>query len=571
MFNVDRSNRWLWAVGAAFSLQIAFCVWVWSLGGYRAIPIELFGVCQIVPGVLAVIFAGQRRWIMCRELLRGSGLAALASWVVAVAVVWMCVQFGVLQGEGTLLDHEQAMQLYPMRGYVANWMLTDSGYLWFLLCLAPLLHMVNAACEELMWRGYLLTALTERFGQHVAAASSALIWGLWHAPMVLILGWAFPGQPLVGAVVFTVGLLIWGVVLARLKQTTGGLLAPVVMHATFNAWMIGYFNLQIQESDGAMFSPWGPLGWAFGGVVALAVYHFRPDQIFDDVAPHVETAQSQYLELKSGLRIHYTDTGTRSGQVVVLLHGFMASLRDFDAWVQPLGKFDRVLRLDLPGMGLTAGSPAVRLDEEFVSDCLVEFLDRMGVRQAAFVGHSRGGYAAWVFAIMHPERVNKLVLISAAGLSQGHEPRRAPLSFRLAEYAWLKPVLRYVAARWLVRLTLKSLMSDPRHVTQEWVDRAYRLTLLTGNRSTFLRLRPFWDRPDLQARLSDIKVPTLILWGCDDYLIPVRHAHLFQAAVQHAQVKVYAGVAHYPMAEANTELLDDLVQFLEPARDCRHA
>ena len=54
-------------------------------------------------------------------------------------------------------------------------------------------------------------------------------------------------------------------------------------------------------------------------------------------------------------------------------------------------------------------------------------------------------------------------------------------------------------------------------------------------------------------------------------LIGERLGELFQSAVQHAQVKVYAGVAHYPMAEANTELLDDLVQFLEPARDCRHA
>lgn len=571
MFKVDRASRWLWAIAAAFVLQIAFCAWVWHLGGYRAIPIEWFGMCQILPGVLALIFAGPQRWTMCRTLLRGSKLAAVMVWGGAATVVWLCVQVGVSQGAGSGLDHESAIQLYPMRGYAPTGWLTERAYLGFLLCVAPWLHWANAACEELMWRGYLLDALTDRFGQRVATMCSALIWGLWHAPMVLILGWAFPGQPILGTVAFTVGLFIWGVVLARLKQTTGGLLVPVVMHATFNAWMIGYFNLQILEPLGAMFSPWGPLGWVFGGVVALLVYHFRPDLAFDEVAPHVETAHSQYLALQSGVRIHYTDTGPRGGPVVVLLHGFMASLRDFDTWVEPLGERHRVLRLDLPGMGLTAGSPSVRLDDEFVSDCLVEFLDRMGVNQATLVGHSRGGYVAWVFAVMHPERVRQLVLISAAGWRQDHEPRRAPLSFRLAEYAWLKPTLRYVAARWLVRLTLTSLVFDSRHVTQAWVDRAYRLTLLLGNRATFLRLRPFQVRADLQARLFNVKAPTLILWGNEDTLIPVRHAHLFQAAVPHAQLKVYTGVAHYPMVEAGSELLNDVLQFLEPERTYRHA
>lgn len=559
------------ALGLTFVLQLAFCAWVASQGGYRAIPVEVFGLCQILPGVIALIFAGRHRRQLLMRCAQGKKNLALIGALLVAGVVWFCTQLALLNGVGNSLTPEQAMAAYPLRHNVPAWMWQGPLYFGFLLLVAPLMHALNAAAEEVMWRGYLMDELAQRWGIRRAEMLSAVIWGAWHIPMVVLLDWAFPGQAIAGALMFTLGLSIWGYSLARLRRMSGGLLVPVVMHAMFNAWMLGYFNLLVQENAAWPYSPWGPLGWLLGAITAAAIYHLRPDVVAEQVAPLVETHASKYLVLRSGVRVHYTDTGGQGAQTVVLLHGFMASLRDFDAWVPSLSLHHRVVRVDLPGMGLTAGGPSTRLDEEFVSQCLLELLDQLGVNQASLVGHSRGGYAAWAFAALHPERVNKLVLIASAGLNQGHEPRRVPLSFKLAEYAWLKPVLRYVAARWLVRMTLTSLVHDPRHVTTEWVERAYRLMRLRGNRSTFLRLRPFRDRPDLQARLPRIQVPTLIAWGSDDYLIPVRHAHLFQSLMPQAVIKVYTGVGHYAIVEAGPILVRDVVDFLKPVRESRRA
>lgn len=559
------------ALGLAFLLQWAFCAWVASQGGYRAIPVEVFGLCQILPGAIALIFAGQYRRQLLMRCVQGKKSLAMVCGLWVAGAVWLCTQVAILNGAGTLLTSEQAMAVYPLRHNVPAWMWQGSLYFWFLLCVAPLMHALNAAAEEIMWRGYLIDELAQRWGVRRAEVLSAVIWGAWHIPMVVLLNWAFPGQAIEGALMFTLGLSIWGYSLARLRRMSGGLLVPVVMHAMFNAWMLGHFNLLVQESAAWLYSPWGPLGWLLGATTAGAIYHLRPDVMAEQVTPFVETPASKYVVLRSGVRVHYTDTGGQGAQTVVLLHGFMASLRDFDAWVPLLSLHHRVVRVDLPGMGLTAGSPSIRLDEEFVSQCLLELLDQLGVDQASLVGHSRGGYAAWTFAVMHPERVNKLALIASAGLDQGREPRRVPLSFKLAEYPWLKPVLRYVAARWLVRMTLSGLVQDSTHVTTEWVERAYRLTRLQGNRSTFLRLRPFRDRPDLQARLPGIQVPTYIAWGSDDYLIPVRHAHLFQSLMPHAVLKVYIGVGHYAIVEAGAILASDVGDFLKPVKESRCA
>lgn len=554
-------SLWVWAM----VLQILFCVWVRQQGGYAFIPVEVFGLCQWLPGCLALVYAGRSQWQLLASSWRGVPWMAVLAWLFAMTVVVCATRLGVLAGLA-LPNLDAWPALYPMAYYFPDaWLRTDRFWI-VLVTIAPGLHLLNAAAEEWLWRGVLLDRMDGSMPRAWVPWVAGLLWGLWHVPMVLLLDWAFPGQPIRGAIVFVIGLTLWGGALVQLRWSTQGLLAPIVMHATFNAWMVGYFNLQLDQGLAWYISPWGPFGWCMAVLFLVLLHHVRPDGNGKSILQRLSSPHSRQLVLPNGQRLHYVDQGQPDQPALLLIHGFMASLFDYDDCAARLSVNWRVIRLDMPGMGLSGGGERVRLDEAYKANCLIGLMDHLGVQRATLVGHSLGGYAAWTTTLFHPTRVERLVLISAAGLKQGQEPTRAPLSFRLGSIRWLKPMVRYMAAPWLVRLTLRSLVKHPSWVTAAWIRRAFWLTLFPGNRITFVRLRPFRDRPDLVGRLHEIQVPTLVVWGADDQLIPVRHAHYFAKAIPGAEMAVYLEVGHYPIVEAVDQLVRDMNRFFNKTK-----
>ena len=100
---------------------------------------------------------------------------------------------------------------------------------------------------------------------------------------------------------------------------------------------------------------------------------------------------------------------------VVLLHGFGASLQTWDVWAEGLAATHRVVRIDLPGSGLSPPDPAHDYRDERSLQLLRALLDDLGLPRASLVGHSMGGRIAWTFAAQFPERIDKLVLVAPDG------------------------------------------------------------------------------------------------------------------------------------------------------------
>lgn len=559
--------RW-WAL--AMLLQLGFCWWIAKQGGYTAVPVEVFGICQWIPGLLALAWSGfqvKRLWQMTWH---GPVLGAVAASLLAAGVVWGCAQWAVVQNGASDLTGNGSFA-YPLAHYLPSAWLDPSTFVWVLLALGPALHWMNAASEEWFWRGELVNHMQGTVPRPWIPLLTGLLWGLWHVPMVVLLDWAFPSKPWMGSLIFVVGLTLWGAALTILRLRTSGLLIPIAMHATFNAWMLGYFNLRVNQVEAWWASPWGPLGWAAAGLFLSWLHHVRPDAPAQVIRQQCQLPSSQYLTLPDGQTLHFVDEGPRDAPTLLLIHGFMASLRDFDACAQIWKEDWRVVRLDVPGMGLSGTARHGRVDAEYAAACATALLDHLQVPCATWVGHSRGGYVAWVAALMHPERVNGLALISAAGLPQGKEPARPPLSFKLASITALKPIVRHIAAPWLVRKTLQSLLAHSAVVDKSWVQRALRLSLYPGNRATMVKLRPFVHRVEWVGRLSEIHVPTLILWGADDDLIPVRHAHYFQMRMPGSKLKVYTGVGHYLVIESPSAVANDVASFFSSFEWSHHA
>jgi pimeloyl-ACP methyl ester carboxylesterase len=292
-----------------------------------------------------------------------------------------------------------------------------------------------------------------------------------------------------------------------------------------------------------------------GILAVLALALVRPDVPRDEILAAYAGPTSRFANLE-GMRVHYRDEG--QGPPLVLLHGNAASLHTWDGWVTRLASHRRVIRLDMPGYGLTGAAPDHDYSVAREVRVASALLDQLGVARVDIAGNSFGGRVATTFALEHPDRVNKLVLVDAAGLAG----QRRPATFRFAQIPILGRLLKVATPRWLIRKNLLEVYGDPSHVDEALVDRYDRLTRAEGNRSAlFDRLNGPPD-PDLDGRLAELKLPVLLVWGERDRWIPVSFGERFAAGVQGAKFIVLPGLGHVPQEEDPETTAREVDRFL---------
>lgn len=262
------------------------------------------------------------------------------------------------------------------------------------------------------------------------------------------------------------------------------------------------------------------------------------------------------------LRIRYWDEGR--GEPVLLIHGFGASCEFWRLNLWPIAQQHRAIALDLPGHGLSdkrISDPSV----EFAVDFLARFMDELGVDRTHIVGKSMGGGLALSIAVLHPERVNKLVLAGSVGLG-----REVAWRFRLFSL----PVIREFLARPSrsgVRWLQRSLCSRPEVISEEWVDRVYRLARLPGASEALLAIASHWvdwrgQRLDrlrpIHQKLPQMRAPTLVLWGDRDPAVPLSHAFIAQRMIPGARLHIFANCGHMIQMEVPEEFVRVLLEFL---------
>jgi pimeloyl-ACP methyl ester carboxylesterase len=296
-----------------------------------------------------------------------------------------------------------------------------------------------------------------------------------------------------------------------------------------------------------------------GLLAALIVWQWKDDLPLDQLKARWAPAPSEFVDV-DGMSVHYRDEGR--GPTVVLLHGTGSSLHTWDAWVAALSPTHRVVRLDLPAFGLTGPRP----DGDYRLDTYVAFLDhfaaRLGLGSFALAGNSFGGALAWRFAVAHPAEVTQLVLVDAGGY-----PRKTKklLVFRLGGLPVVASLLSHLDPRLLVERTVRQAFGDPARMPPGLVERTYELTLRPGNRQAFgaVTTVPFEDRT---AGLRSLHVPTLVMWGDKDALVPVSDAPRFASDIPGAKLHIYEGLGHVPMEEDGARTGFDVREFLAQAK-----
>ncbi len=290
-------------------------------------------------------------------------------------------------------------------------------------------------------------------------------------------------------------------------------------------------------------------------LAVLAFWLWTPDRPRAWLEARHAQPPSRFV-VADGLRLHVCDTGPRDAPAILLVHGFAANLHTWNDLAPLLEDRFRVVRLDLPGFGLSGMEPAKDYSDRRMGAVLLALMDQLGIGRFHLVGASMGGRIAFALAAAHPGRVDRLALLAPDGFREGGAaPARMPWWARLVP--WIMP-------DWPLRRILAATYADPA-VMDDARFALYRDMLRApGVRQAMLDrakdLRPRDPVPELRA----VQAPTLLLWGAADRLVPPARAADFAAALPNSQVVMLPGTGHVPMEEAPAATAEALRRFLAP-------
>jgi 4,5:9,10-diseco-3-hydroxy-5,9,17-trioxoandrosta-1(10),2-diene-4-oate hydrolase len=248
---------------------------------------------------------------------------------------------------------------------------------------------------------------------------------------------------------------------------------------------------------------------------------------------------------------------------VILLHGGSGSVEFWLHNIGVLAQSHRVFAFDMVGSGLS--------DKPSASYSLVEqagwiqgFMTVLKIQRVTLVGNSMGGGAALQFALLYPERLEKLVLVDSMGLG-----REIAIGPRLASLPGVVQLLQPSPA--LFQRMLRDNFHPASPIPQQWFDLRYPIFALPGRQPALAQLaRTHFNLGGVRPRvfcpiveqLPRIQVPTLILWGKQDRILPVTHAYVAAEALPNATMHFFDPCGHHPHLECPTEFNQMVLKFL---------
>lgn len=276
----------------------------------------------------------------------------------------------------------------------------------------------------------------------------------------------------------------------------------------------------------------------------------------------------KYISIK-GVEVRYRDEGPRSAATPVLLlfHGSRSTLNQWDGVANRLKGRYRVLRFDMPAMGLSgpitdAGKAAVGSPEELVAG----FLDGLKIGKVAVAGVSSGGTMSYYFAAAHPERVSSVIL--------SNTPSNAVPSLKVDVPADLTAAIaRFkqtgIEGRDYWSSYLGSLYGDRARMKPELVEFYYQTNLRVTEPNALSLHALTANAAKTMAQLAKVKAPVLILWGMRDYVLPPVQGYDLERYLANAQSRSFVAldtVGHYPPMESPEAVADLIDAFLRRDR-----
>lgn len=274
-------------------------------------------------------------------------------------------------------------------------------------------------------------------------------------------------------------------------------------------------------------------------------------------------ANDKFAEVE-GVNLRYTDTGT-SPPTLLLLHGFGSSVFSWRKVTGALGEQARVVAFDRPGFGLSERPAVTSSRNPYTAEAQVALslglLDTLGIDKAVLIGNSAGGAVAVSLALEHPERVAGLILVDPALSSRG-PPAWVRALYNTPQATRLGPYLMRPFGDEAGLELLRRAYADPTRLSEADVA-GYRRPLQANNWDGALWEVTKANRPTkLVSRLGELRVPTLIVSGAEDDVVPLEQSQRAASSIQGATIKVLEDCGHVPQEECPKKFLAAVTPWL---------
>ncbi len=320
-------------------------------------------------------------------------------------------------------------------------------------------------------------------------------------------------------------------------------------------------------------------------VLILLLSMIRPDIPAEKLMDRYTDETSLFLEI-DGMQVHVKDEG--NGPVLLLLHGMFASLHTWDSWVEALKDQYRVVRVDLPGFGITGPHPQGNYSLRASMYLLESIREELDIEEWTLIGNSMGGGLALSYAQLYPDHTDKVVLFNGGRLltnsepsrdesdenesvsdSDNNEASRPSVVLRVLDSPTLRNLMGVLTPKFIIEASLKEVYGDPDRLQPETVTRYYELLRREGNRQAYLNRREMQPRrdgnlPDLPepVNINDSEVHVLIIWGRLDSWIPVNVGYRLHEDISNSELIIYDDLGHVPMEEDPARTIADVREFL---------
>lgn len=298
-----------------------------------------------------------------------------------------------------------------------------------------------------------------------------------------------------------------------------------------------------------------------GGLFLTLALVWAPDKSVEELKPKWAPPPSQFIQLQ-GQSVHLRDEGWQQDPVpVLLIHGTSSSLHTWEPWVAGLKNEHRVITMDLPGFGLTGPNADGDYSDAAYTRFILNLMDALHLKRVILGGNSLGGEIAWQVAAAAPQRVEKLILVDAAGYP--FTPVSVPLGFRIARMPALAWLMDYCLPRSTIERSVRDVFGHPEKVSPALVDRYEAMLLRAGNRRALRQRLSQLNTGADAAQIRQIHIPTLILWGGKDRLIPPENALRFQQEISGSKLIMFDELGHVPQEEGPVVTLAAVRIFLQ--------
>ncbi len=268
---------------------------------------------------------------------------------------------------------------------------------------------------------------------------------------------------------------------------------------------------------------------------------------------------SKFLKWKGG-EVHYTETGI--GFPILMIHGFGGSNWDFKILDSLLNDKYRVIRVDLPGFGLSdfPTKEGDNTDFQQVYNEYFKFLaDTLHLDSMFVIGNSLGGMMAWNLALQQPANVKKMVLFNSAGYDMREALKTANAEIFRKKYVQL--LLKKGLPKFMTKKGISRVFYNNSILTETRIKRVNEMWNREGNLKHIISMATSDQFPD-EEKIKNISCPTLIIWGKQDVILPVKYADMFARDIKNSQKIIYDSCGHVPMMEKSAEVKRDVLKFL---------